>query len=92
MRIITAAGLTAVVIGFAAATPTPSSATEYPWCARYLGRDGGSTNCGFVSLAQCRASVHGVGGACDRNPMFFAFVEPAPRIRYRVVHPYYYYD
>jgi hypothetical protein len=92
MRTITAAGLAAAVIGFAAAAPTPSSATEYPWCARYSGRDGGSTNCGFVSFAQCRATVHGVGGTCDRNPMFFAYVEPAPRVRYRVVHPYYYYD
>lgn len=91
MRTITTATLAAAVLGLTAiAAATPSAATEYPWCARYTGRDGGSTNCGFVSLGQCRASVHGVGGYCERNPVFFAYVEPAPRIRYRAVHPYYY--
>ncbi len=93
MRTIAALALAATATGLVTvAAPTPSSATEYPWCARYAGHAGGSTNCGFVSFGQCQASVHGVGGTCQRNPMFFAYVEPAPRIRYRVVHPYYYDD
>ena len=45
----------------------PSAAREYPWCAFY----GPSTrNCGFVSLAQCRATISGVGGYCGQNPSY----------------------
>jgi len=28
----------------------------------------GSTNCGFHTLRQCRASISGAGGFCSRNP------------------------
>ena len=90
MRLFAIAGLAIATAGFATlATSSPSFAVDYPWCARYAGRDS-STNCGFVSLPQCRASVHGVGGTCERNPMFFAYAEPAPRWRYRTFYPYSY--
>ena len=52
---------------------TPARAEiEYPWCAQYGGgREGlGATNCGFVTLAQCRATVSGIGGFCIQNPMY----------------------
>ena len=94
MRLFATAGLAIATAGFAAlATSAPSLAVDYPWCARYSGRDA-STNCGFVSLPQCRATVHGVGGTCERNPMFFAYADPAPRLRYRTFHPrpYDYFD
>ena len=48
----------------------PAAAQEYPWCAHYTGRDGGSYNCGFTSIAQCQATVSGIGGYCQRNPRY----------------------
>ena len=44
-------------------------AREYPWCAQYSMR-GGSSNCGFDTFAQCRATVSGVGGFCNTNPRY----------------------
>jgi len=45
---------------FAVGTAT---ADPYKWCAEYAGADsGGGTNCGFVALEQCRATISGVGG------------------------------
>ena len=29
----------------------------YPWCANYGGDASGSSNCGFLTLEQCRATV-----------------------------------
>jgi hypothetical protein len=43
---------------------TAAQAHAAPWCAYY---SRGGTNCGFYSLAQCRAAVSGVGGFCQRN-------------------------
>jgi len=42
----------------------------YPWCAMYSGDGGGGTNCGFLTLEQCRATVSGVGGSCTRNQFY----------------------
>jgi hypothetical protein len=50
---------------------TPAAAYDYPWCAHYSGRNGG-TNCGFVSFEQCRWTVSGVGGFCAVNPFYVA--------------------
>jgi hypothetical protein len=53
-----------------------AAAQNYPWCARYaIGQFDGGTNCGFVTLAQCQATVSGVGGYCTRN-LWYA---PAPK-------------
>jgi Protein of unknown function (DUF3551) len=46
----------------------PAEAQNYPWCAQYSGRAlGGAMNCGFVSFAQCMATVSGIGGFCIQN-------------------------
>jgi hypothetical protein len=51
--------------------PAPGHAAEYKWCAQYGGRDGGGgRNCGFSTLAQCRATVSGIGGYCEVNPRY----------------------
>jgi hypothetical protein len=42
----------------------------YRWCAVYGGRGGGATNCGFITLAQCRATVSGIGGFCEPNQFY----------------------
>jgi hypothetical protein len=78
MRTILAALIAAPVILAGAGT---ANAQNYPWCAHYNLR-GGAVNCGFVTYAQCQATVSGIGGFCQRNPMF---VPPqSRRTRYRV--------
>jgi hypothetical protein len=80
LGIALAAGFVAVALGTAAT----ASAQTYPWCAEYgNGRNGGGTNCGFVTLAQCQATVFGVGGYCQQNPLYSAAVEkPGKRHRH----------
>ncbi|HXX09842.1 MAG TPA: DUF3551 domain-containing protein [Pseudolabrys sp.] len=51
----------------------------YPWCAVYGGRGGGGTNCGFLTIEQCRATVSGIGGSCEPNQ----FYNPGPTKRSR---------
>lgn len=51
----------------------PAEAREYPWCARY---DWTTRNCGFVSFQQCLATISGIGGRCEPNPLYQA---PPPR-------------
>jgi len=61
-----ALGLMAACAGFDAAKADP-----YRWCADYSsGHLGGASNCGFVTLEQCRATVSGVGGFCQPNPWY----------------------
>jgi hypothetical protein len=52
--------------------PAPAAAPDYPWCAVLVGRFGGARNCGFVSFAQCRAYIHGLGGFCEPNVALLA--------------------
>jgi Protein of unknown function (DUF3551) len=65
-------------------TVTPASAYEmpydpYPWCAVYSGDAGGASNCGFLTIDQCRATVSGIGGSCEPNQ----FYNPRPAARAR---------
>ena len=57
----------AIVIIAASAATRPAAAIEYPWCAQYGGMGDGGRNCGFSTLAQCMATVSGIGGGCERN-------------------------
>jgi Protein of unknown function (DUF3551) len=54
----------------------------YPWCAEYSDGEGGlgGTNCGFLTLQQCRATVSGIGGFCVPN-QFYNPGRPAKRSR-----------
>lgn len=68
----------------AGAAPDGAKADPYRWCAQYMGGLlGGATNCGFVTLEQCRATVSGVGGYCKPNPFYdgrpIGAEEPRPR-------------
>lgn len=55
-------------------------AQTYPWCAQYGGfGGGGGRNCGFVSYAQCMATVHGIGGFCERNLFYSGPERPVRR-------------
>jgi hypothetical protein len=43
----------------------------YPWCAVYSGgAEFGGSNCGFLTLEQCRATVSGIGGFCEPNQFY----------------------
>ncbi len=50
------------------------------WCAQY-GTDFSGKNCGFYSFEQCRASVSGIGGFCQRNTFSANAAEPRRRHR-----------
>jgi Protein of unknown function (DUF3551) len=63
---------------------TPAQAYEmpydpYPWCAVYGGDAGGASNCGFLTIEQCRATISGMGGFCEPNQ----FYNPHPAARAR---------
>jgi hypothetical protein len=62
----------------------PAHAQNYPWCAYYSGK-GGGTNCGFTTFEQCLTNVSGIGGFCEPNTLY---QPPAgPRRNYRA-YPY----
>jgi hypothetical protein len=50
------------------------------WCAQY-GTGFSGKNCGFYSFDQCRASVSGIGGFCQRNTFSANVAEPPRRSR-----------
>lgn len=52
--------MSALIPGLASAMAVRAPAQGHHWCAVY---SNGSENCGFVSQAQCAASVSG-GGFC----------------------------
>ncbi|MFZ0352669.1 MAG: DUF3551 domain-containing protein [Pseudolabrys sp.] len=72
------------LVGTAVLMSTPARSyvmpyDPYPWCAVYGGRGGGGTNCGFLTIEQCRATVSGIGGFCAPNQ----FYNPRPAARAR---------
>jgi Protein of unknown function (DUF3551) len=71
------------ILAVAGAMSTPAQAQNYPWCA-VLNVGDWSSNCGFVTEQQCRASVSGIGGFCMRNTTYVPPEgAPAPRRRGR---------
>jgi hypothetical protein len=47
---------------------SPANSRGAEWCSD--NNSSGTRNCGYYTLAQCRASVSGIGGQCLRNPLF----------------------
>jgi hypothetical protein len=41
-----------------------------PWCAVYSDDAGGTSNCGFLTIEQCRATVSGIEGFCEPNQFY----------------------
>lgn len=72
----------AVLIGALALTFSgQADAREYRWCAHYGSWfNSDAVNCGFDTFQQCLATIHGVGGTCRENPMYF---HQAPRAEVR---------
>jgi hypothetical protein len=73
----------AIVMALTLVAPTAGQAQiYYPWCAQYGGMGGGGgRNCGFVSYAQCMATVSGIGGFCERNSFYTGPERPARRLK-----------
>jgi hypothetical protein len=57
-------------------TAGTASADPYKWCAV---QSEGGTNCGFVTVEQCRASISGIGGFCEPRQVVPANLSPAAR-------------
>jgi hypothetical protein len=75
--LLAAGTLSAATLNMTLAPLPVKAEIQYPWCAQYSGDDGdGGVNCGFVTLAQCRATISGIGGWCYENPAY-----PAARRR-----------
>jgi hypothetical protein len=79
-HLLLGATLLCAIGGFSA----PAAAQNYPWCA-VLNMGDWSSNCGFVTEQQCRASVSGIGGFCMRNTTYVG-PGPAPELRRRSRH------
>jgi len=67
-------------------TAAPAAAQNYPWCAHYDVGDE-AVNCGFVTYAQCMATVSGIGGFCMANNDYRPSTpRPSPHARHQVAH------
>lgn len=85
MRLLMILGIAAAALMAGAGVTFASD--ESAWCAYYGGRNS-STNCGFYSLAQCRAAISGVGGTCGMNPRYQSAPDKPRRVRHqRRQHP-----
>jgi hypothetical protein len=51
-------------------------ADAYKWCAV---ESGGGTNCGFVTIEQCRATISGSGGSCEPKQIVPPNLSPAAK-------------
>jgi len=70
MRYVLALSVMLAAVSFTAPAQaqTMSQGQNSRWCADY---GGSSTNCGFMSIDQCRATISGFNrGNCYRNPQF----------------------
>jgi len=58
-------------LGTAWAQGQPFPYDPYPWCAQYSGgRNGGASNCGFLTRQQCMETISGIGGFCVPNQFY----------------------
>ena len=78
--------LAALTLLAAGAIFDSAKADPYRWCAELTINWGGASNCYFMTLEQCRATVSGIGGFCRPNPFYTGAPEaqqPAARPRRR---------
>ena len=66
---------------------TRAEAQNYPWCAIYSGRAGG-TNCGFITFEQCMDTARGLGSFCHVNTQYEPPPGPHPPTKLRRRYPY----
>jgi Protein of unknown function (DUF3551) len=68
--VVVAAALMLFTVGAVSADP-------YKWCA--VDSSSGGTNCGFVTIEQCRATISGQGGFCEPKQVVPPNLSPAAR-------------
>ena len=83
-HIVLATAIVPAVLAQAPARAYEMPYDPYPWCAVYGGRGGGASNCGFLTIQQCRDTVSGIGGFCAPNQFYNP--KPAARARKRQVY------
>jgi hypothetical protein len=71
-----------ISLGCAAATSIfltvgAAAADPYKWCA--VDNNGGGTDCGFVTIEQCRATISGKGGSCEPKQVVPQNLSPAAK-------------
>jgi Protein of unknown function (DUF3551) len=69
-KIIVLATLVLSTAALAQSRPYAFPHDPYRWCAVYSGDAGGASNCGFLTIEQCRADVSGIGGFCEPNQFY----------------------
>jgi len=77
----TALPLGALLAPFLLVPSTSQAQDPYRWCAYYAGKNGGGTNCYFLTYRQCMEALSGNGGYCGPNPLYGGGPPPA-RHRY----------
>jgi len=71
-------GVTVVVVAAAPVFCTIGAASDpYKWCA--VDSNSGGTNCGFVTIEQCRATISGKGGSCEPKQVVPPNLSPAAK-------------
>jgi hypothetical protein len=72
-------GVTVIVVAAASMffTVGAASADPYKWCA--VDSSSGGTNCGFVTIEQCRATISGKGGSCEPKQVVPPNLSPAAK-------------
>jgi len=76
-------GISVCVVGIG----TRAEAQNYPWCAYYSGRSGG-TNCGFMTFQQCMDTARGLGSNCQPNTQYQPPPGPHPLKKLQDRYPY----
>jgi hypothetical protein len=64
-----AAAIAILAVDVSAASAQPGG-TRNPFCIRDGVAGGGTWDCSYHTLAQCRASASGAGGWCTANPWY----------------------
>jgi hypothetical protein len=86
-------GLVLALLALGAVASTPASAQKYdttsPVCKTNYRWGGEDTDCGYTSLAQCRATASGLGAICFDNPYYAGAAADRPQYRARRNSPAY---
>jgi hypothetical protein len=77
---------TVLALGLLFAAPLAAHADPYKWCAVYGGFGNTRDNCYYMTLAQCQASVSGLGGWCKPSPWYDGKPVVTPEDRAAVPH------
>jgi len=74
VRVLMVVAVAATSVFFTAGA---TCADPYKWCA--VDNSGGGTNCGFVTIEQCRATISGKGGSCEPKQVIPPSLSPAAK-------------